>query len=150
MSLSINLPQQYGLVALSTASYFWLSFWQSVNVGKHRRRANIPYPLAYADKAQQDASKEAFQFNCAQRAHANTLETLPMIIIMTLFTGLSYPVFAASTGFAWTIARVLFTLSYTIAGPGKRNSWGGAFAHIIFAVQGVAMSWCATKMAIGW
>jgi hypothetical protein len=36
----------------------------------------------YAEKAVQDASKAALIFNCTQRAHQNTLENLPLAILM--------------------------------------------------------------------
>jgi hypothetical protein len=36
----------------------------------------------YAEKAVQDASKAALVFNCTQRAHQNTLENLPLAILM--------------------------------------------------------------------
>ncbi|KAG8931956.1 hypothetical protein FRC02_001836 [Tulasnella sp. 418] len=106
MVFSITLPDQYGYVALATASFFWLTQWQGLNVSKYRKLAKIPYPQAYADKAQQEASKEALQFNCAQRAHQNTLETLPIVMATTLFTGIKYPIFAASTALAWSFAYV--------------------------------------------
>jgi hypothetical protein len=35
-------------------------------------------PPVYAEKAEQDASHSALIFNCTQRAHQNTLESLPL------------------------------------------------------------------------
>ncbi|KAG8965467.1 hypothetical protein FRC03_000464 [Tulasnella sp. 419] len=150
MVFSITLPDQYGYVALATASFFWLTQWQGLNVSKYRKLAKIPYPQAYADKAQQEASKEALQFNCAQRAHQNTLETLPIVMATTLFTGIKYPIFAASTALAWSFARVLYTFGYSTGDPKKRNSLGGGLAHLLCIVQGLAMTWYATEMAMGW
>lgn len=79
-----------------------LSQWQSALVGGLRGKAKVQYPQgkkalqlmmtassslcrfapAYADKAQQDASKEALVFNCAQRAHSNTMERLPTMMFL--------------------------------------------------------------------
>lgn len=56
--------------------------WQSIVVGKYRKAANVPYPQAYAEKAEADASLDAKKFNCAQRAHQNTLESIPIVFAL--------------------------------------------------------------------
>ncbi|KAF7795552.1 hypothetical protein EIP86_006714 [Pleurotus ostreatoroseus] len=67
MSLSINIPKEYGYTVAAVASTFCLTFFQTVKVGRARKAAKIPYPQLYAEKAQADASKEAMVFNCTQR-----------------------------------------------------------------------------------
>jgi len=56
----------------------------------------------------------------AQRAHANFTENLTPFLGALLVSGLQYPVFAASLGAVWTVARVLFALGYTSSGPQGR------------------------------
>merc|ERR1711981_1184136 len=80
-----------------------------VKVGGARKAAKIK------------ASKEALVFNCTQRAHQNTLETLPFVLFSTLLTGLQYPRVAAGACAAYVLGRVLYTVGYTSGDPKKRN-----------------------------
>lgn len=69
--LNIIVPSGYGYVGLAATSALWLSMFQGYyQVGAARRAAKVPYPQAYAEKAEAEANKEAFKFNCVQRAHA--------------------------------------------------------------------------------
>ncbi|KAH9964221.1 hypothetical protein BC827DRAFT_1154181 [Russula dissimulans] len=114
--------------------------WQTTVVGGARKRARIPYPQgerfhagetlilwadymysAYADKTEQEASKEAMVFNCAQRAHQNTLENVPVIVLTTLIGGLHYPIPAAAGCALWSLARIIYTVCYTTGEPRKRS-----------------------------
>ncbi|KAF8173128.1 hypothetical protein K438DRAFT_1980983 [Mycena galopus ATCC 62051] len=54
----------------------FLLVWQTIVVRKHRDRAAIQYPHRMCLAA----SPAAMKFNCAQRAHQNTLETVPWYI----------------------------------------------------------------------
>ncbi|GLB38872.1 putative MAPEG family protein [Lyophyllum shimeji] len=93
-------------------------------VSRWRRRAGIKYPQLYADKAEVAASKDAMIFNCAQRAHQNTLETIPIIYVSTLVTGLKYPMFAASACGIWSLSRIAYTRGYITGDPAKRLNYG--------------------------
>ena len=57
------------------------------------------------------------EFNCAQRAHQNTLESLPFFIINLIFAVIWYHVEAASFGLVFLVARVIYTVGYIHFGP---------------------------------
>ncbi|KAG1859783.1 hypothetical protein F4604DRAFT_1150667 [Suillus subluteus] len=130
MSSSIVLPPGFGYVAAGLVSTAWVLGWQMLVVGKHRTKSGIKYPQLYAEKAEADASKEAFLFNCAQRAHQNTLEHMPIIVVTTLVTAMKYPVFAGYGCGLWALSRVLYTLGYTTGDPAKRNTRGGILGEL--------------------
>jgi len=89
-------------------------------VGKYRKRAGIKYPQMYADNADAEARPDANRFNCAQRAHQNTLENIPMVWATTLIVGLKMPILAASLCGLWSLSRVSYTLGYVSGDPQKR------------------------------
>ncbi|KIO29469.1 hypothetical protein M407DRAFT_242577 [Tulasnella calospora MUT 4182] len=148
MAINIVLPDTYGYVALAACSMVWLNWMQANVVGSKRKAAKIPYPQMYADKAQQEASKEALAFNCAQRAHGNTLEYLPTTLFTLLFTGLRYPMFAACTGAAVTAGRILYTIGYISGGPSGRYGLGGGVALVGSLALFVGSTWSAIQMVM--
>ncbi|KAI0294982.1 hypothetical protein BC826DRAFT_909579, partial [Russula brevipes] len=106
-------------IAPSLLSVAALLQWQTIAVGGARKRARIPYPQAYADKAEQEASKEAMIFNCMQRAHQNTLENVPVVVLATLVSGIRYPISAAAACGLWSFARLIYTVRYGTGDPRK-------------------------------
>jgi len=149
MPLTLVLPDNFGYVALAVAGTYWLNLWQISRVGAARGRAKVAYPQAYAEVAQATASQDAFKFNCAQRAHNNTLEHVPAVISGLVLTGLKYPILASALGATWIIGRVLYTLGYITGDPAKRNTRGGSL-HLIGAL-GLMLSstWVAVEMIRG-
>lgn len=128
--LNFHLPP--GTVAVASGILFtvWVLQWQAIVVSRHRKRAGIKYPQLYAEKSEMDKSRDALLFNCAQRAHQNTLENMPFILSTTLLTSMSYPYYAGySCGF-WAFTRVLYTLGYITGEPAKRITHGGALGEI--------------------
>ncbi|EAU92743.1 hypothetical protein CC1G_01788 [Coprinopsis cinerea okayama7 len=117
---SALVPQGFGYVGASLVSTVWLLLGQSFAVSSARKKAGIDYPQAYAEKAQEKASKEALIFNCAQRAHQNTLENLPAVYISTIVTGLRYPIPAAAACALWVVSRISYTRGYITGDPKKR------------------------------
>ncbi|KAF8435834.1 hypothetical protein L210DRAFT_3484299 [Boletus edulis BED1] len=130
MSTQILLPESYRYVAGALVSVVWLMGWQTIVVNRYRSSSGIKYPQLYAEKAEAQASREAHLFNCAQRAHQNTLEHMPAILITTLVSGVKYPVLAASACAFWAFTRVLYTIGYTSGDAAKRNSRGGFLGEI--------------------
>ncbi|CAL1694147.1 unnamed protein product [Somion occarium] len=121
----VTLPQGYQYAGAAILSTFWLHFWQMVKVSKARSLAKIPYPQLYAEKAEAEANKDAYKFNCTQRAHQNTLENLPTILGSTAIVATQWPIFAASACGLWVAARVLYTIGYSTGDPAKRNMFKG-------------------------
>lgn len=68
-------------------------------------------------------SASAKAFNCCQRAHANTLESLPYFLFALLHVGVVLPRTAATLGATWIVGRVLYTVGYSTGNPAKRQ-WG--------------------------
>ncbi|KAJ6588508.1 hypothetical protein B0H19DRAFT_1099750 [Mycena capillaripes] len=113
------LPPGASYVAGAVLSTVFLLIGQTYAVIKYRNLSGVKYPQMYADKEEMKANLNAVKFNCAQRAHQNTLENLPMLYSMTLITSLKYPVVAASALGLWSLARVGYTLGYTTGNPNQ-------------------------------
>ncbi|KAI9509532.1 hypothetical protein F5148DRAFT_746532 [Russula earlei] len=116
---TLYIPPGFAWVGASLLSLAGILQWQTMLVGGARKKAGIAYPRAYAEKAEQEASKEALVFNCAQRAHQNTLENGPVIVITTLIGGLRYPILAAAVCALWSLTRVVYTVRYSSGEPRK-------------------------------
>ncbi|KAH9995997.1 hypothetical protein BJV77DRAFT_187579 [Russula vinacea] len=118
---TIYVPTGFSWVAASLVSVATILQWQAMYVGNARKKASIPYPQAYAEKAEQESAIEAKVFNCTQRAHQNTLENAPVIVLTTLITGLHYPIAAAAGCGFWSFTRILYMLRYGTGEPKKRG-----------------------------
>ncbi|KAF9448196.1 hypothetical protein P691DRAFT_669995, partial [Macrolepiota fuliginosa MF-IS2] len=112
----------YKYVIASLIPVAWLLLGQSLVVGRFRKRAGIAYPQLYAEKAEALASKDAHRFNCAQRAHQNTLELAPVIFITTLVSGINHPRSAAGACLLWVASRIAYTRGYVTGDPSRVRS----------------------------
>ncbi|KIJ09630.1 hypothetical protein PAXINDRAFT_17283 [Paxillus involutus ATCC 200175] len=130
MSNSIVLPAGSAYVGAALVSTVWVIVGQAIVVARHRGKSGIKYPQLYAEKAEAQASRAAHLFNCAQRAHQNTLEHMPLILVTTLMTAVKYPLLAATACAFWSFTRVLYTVGYTTGDPAKRNTRGGILGEI--------------------
>ncbi|KAG2154628.1 hypothetical protein DEU56DRAFT_769474 [Suillus clintonianus] len=119
----MSLPEGYGYIPSSLMTIGWVLFWQSILVGKYRKRAGIEYPQLYAEKAEVKDSNAALRFNCVQRAHQNTLESAPLVFVSTVVAGLKYPALAAAMCVAYSFARIFYTVGYKSGQP-KRRLYG--------------------------
>ncbi|GAA5987704.1 hypothetical protein JCM5350_008076 [Sporobolomyces pararoseus] len=131
MSLLPIIPADYSLVvATGTVGVYALLTFQSMTVSKARKTAGVAYPAPYADNAEAARDVKAKRFNCAQRAHANTLENLPIALLSLFHSGLYHPRLAALGGLIWLAGRVAYTIGYSSGEPSKRQA--GVFGYIGF------------------
>ncbi|EGN95831.1 hypothetical protein SERLA73DRAFT_187059 [Serpula lacrymans var. lacrymans S7.3] len=143
---SIVLPQGFGMVGLAVLSTTWVLTWQTTLVNKYRKRSGIEYPQLYAERAQVEASQDALLFNCMQRAHANTLEVIPIIAITTLVAGVKHPYLAATGCGLWVLSRIPYTLGYTTGDPIKRTRRGGIVGPVMMGCLLVGSAYTALDL----
>nr|CAB3263824.1 microsomal glutathione S-transferase 3-like [Phallusia mammillata] len=106
------LPDHFGYVILCIAYAVVNHFYLAFQVGKARKKYNVPYPALY--------SKESNIFNCIQRAHQNTLEGHPIFFVALLLVGIVYPKFAAACGAFYITSRFFYAWGYYTGDPKKR------------------------------
>jgi glutathione S-transferase len=86
-----------------------------------RNAAGVKYPALYASEAEAAADPKKHVFNCAQRAHAVTLEMLPGTLSLFGFLGCFHPVLATGSILVWVVSRFVFTVSRARSLGGRRG-----------------------------
>eukprot|EP00164_Ancoracysta_twista_P019801 GFYU01035038.1.p1 GENE.GFYU01035038.1~~GFYU01035038.1.p1 ORF type:complete len:144 (-),score=27.83 GFYU01035038.1:14-445(-) len=113
--VTLEVTPEFGYVLLSIG-LSWLLYWyQMILVVMARKKYDVQYPTLYAP----ESNKNAKAFNCVQRAHQNTLETLGLVQVLTLVNGLFQPSLSASLFTVWCFGRVLYAVGYSMS-PGNR------------------------------
>jgi len=79
--------------------------------------------------ADAEKKKNLYLFNCAQRAHGNYVENLPIVIPALLISGLKFPLIAAVLGLVWNAGRVVYALGYTSR---EKNDGSGRLSGAFF------------------
>ncbi|KAI9428905.1 hypothetical protein H4582DRAFT_837378 [Lactarius indigo] len=120
-SVTVTLPSNFPWVVASIFSIVPVVQWQMTLVVQAREKAGIKYPQLYAEKAEQEASEDARIFNCVQRAHQNTLENVPPMVLSTLVSAIRYPTLAAVGCGIWSFARIFYTIGYSTGEPSERS-----------------------------
>ncbi|TNY19866.1 membrane-associated proteins in eicosanoid and glutathione metabolism [Rhodotorula diobovata] len=127
--LSAVLPADYPyVVAVGTVGVYSVLQYASINVSKARKAAGVKYPAPYAENAVAERDAKARIFNCAQRAHNNTLENLPIFLLALFHTGLYHPRYAAVGGAVWLAGRFAYIAGYSSGDPAKRQR--GMFQYL--------------------
>lgn len=132
--MSDYVPQDFGLVMLVLVLSWLLNAYLSLLVTRARKKYNVPYPTMYADSS----NKYAYQFNCIQRAHQNTLELLYGVQLLLVVNGLFVPRASALLGFLWVVMRFVYGWGYAHKGPKARLP--GAYASLAGLVPLVALT----------
>ena len=99
-------------MVLAAALPAFVNFWQMSRIMSLRKKHDIKYPTMVSEKHK--------DFNCAQRAHHNTLELLPFFFPALLLGGIRYPLYAGITGAVFSVGRVMYSLGYYTGNPEKR------------------------------
>ncbi|KAJ7574836.1 hypothetical protein C8J56DRAFT_1064252 [Mycena floridula] len=148
MPTTVVLPDGYVYVVASLVSTTFLLVGQTLVVSKHRKLSGVQYPQLYAETAEAAKNPAAFKFNCAQRAHQNTLESLPMVFVTTLATSIKYPIPAAALCATWVIGRVFYARQYVSGGPDQRNKYLSLLQEV--AIFGMLFSGAFTAGKLLW
>ncbi|KAK3325752.1 hypothetical protein B0H66DRAFT_137092 [Apodospora peruviana] len=144
----IAVPNEFGYVLLAASATFFVNSYHSILTSKARKASGIKYPTAYASAEVAEKDPKAFQFNCAQRAHANFTENLTPFLGELFIAGLRYPQLAASLGGVWAVARVFYAAGYTGAkGPAGRFGASVVSSLIDFVLKGTA-AYAAVKFVL--
>lgn len=119
--MAVDLPPAFGWVVLAIVAYSVLNVWMAIQVGKARKRYNVPYPKLYAIESE---NKDANMFNCVQRGHQNCLENMPVFFVVLILGGLQHPIASAIFGMLYTVARYFYFTGYSTGDPKNRLTYG--------------------------
>ncbi|KAJ1697302.1 hypothetical protein LUZ63_005814 [Rhynchospora breviuscula] len=117
MALSVQIPKEYAYVVFDLVAYAFLNTWMGIQVGKARKKYNVPYPTLYATESE---NKEAKLFNCVQRGHQNSIEYMPVFFVALLVGGLQHPLISAGLGATYIISRFFYFKLYSTGNPENR------------------------------
>lgn len=122
--------QSHAYVAIVTLLALLTCVWMGLQVGRARAKSGIAAPAMHGDPVLERTI----------RAHANTLEWLPLFLIpMWLFAIYWNDLIAAILGLVWIVGRVLYQIGY-VADPKKRELGFmvqlGAVAILLFGSLG--------------
>ncbi|EIE90138.1 hypothetical protein G6F46_006711 [Rhizopus delemar] len=132
---ALIIPSEYGYVlAVATLSVLHL-VTLTIKVGKARKAANVPYPYAYAEQSQAEKDPLKHIFNCAQRAHQNSLEIFPIYSTLLLIGGLKYPCISSAAGLVFLAGRAVYASNYS-TGKVEKRTRGGFYAAGLAALLG--------------
>ncbi len=123
--ISIDVPADYKWVLLALVGVFFANQYLVVGVMQARKKYGIKYPNLYAPPGHKN--EEAF--NCAQRAHQNTVESQALFLVELVVVGLFYPLFVATCGALYSVGRILYGYGYATKGPDGRLI-GSLISHL--------------------
>jgi len=125
--------REHGYVLLTILlSWFLHNMVFSFYVMAARKKYGVSYPTLYLS----GDDKNSQNYNCVQRAHANTLENLPSFLSLFVPAGMFYPVSASLAGLVYLFGAWRYFSGYATGDPKKRMK--GAIKYIgLFALVGM-------------
>jgi len=132
--MSDVLQKEFGYVFLGLFSTVIANFYLVGNVSKLRRKHGISYPATYASEEHIDGKKckaeDVVTFNCAQRAHANTCESIGMVRLAAVMNALAgSPKLSGALLGVYAIGRIVYGKGYVSNGPKGRLA-GSIISHL--------------------
>eukprot|EP00938_MAST-03A_sp_MAST-3A-sp1_P003452 g3452.t1 len=130
-----SFPKDYGYVCLGIGATLIANVYLSISVSKARKKFGIQYPKMYADASDIDekgkckSAADVEAFNCVQRGHQNTLETLATVQLLGLLNGVAFPRFSAACLGLYAVGRILYGRGYAKHGPKGRRT-GAILSHL--------------------
>lgn len=140
---AIVIPDAYGYVLGSISTTALVVQWMSIKVALARRECGVKYPKMMAD----GDDEKSMIFNCTQRSHQNTLETLPLALMCQALMGLKFPIVASVMGFLWVIGRIIYANGYSSGDPAKRIP-GSAISGIVYLALIIGCFVAGFKMVV--
>lgn len=124
----------YGYVFVGLFGTVVANFSLVIGVVKARKEYGIEYPTLYANESHIDGKKckdksDVEKYNCAQRAHQNTVENLSTVQVLGAVNGLLFPRFSAACLAIYAIGRIVYGYGYSSGGPKGRMA-GGILSHL--------------------
>ena len=107
------LPQDFAYVVFCIFYMIILNVYLMIKVSNARKQYNVKCPALYSDKSN--------IFNCIQRAHQNTLEQIPIFLVLLLLNGVAFPRYAAACGALFVTSRFSYAWGYFTGDPAKRQ-----------------------------
>lgn len=135
MSLTLELPAEYGYTITVAATSLLLHMYHMTLTSRARKASGIPYPNAYATAEQADKDPKAMAFNCAQRAHANYTENITPFLGSLFISSLVFPRAGAALGGIWVLGRFWYAVGYT----GSKGPKGRVQGFVMSAFSGMAL-----------
>jgi glutathione S-transferase len=125
-------------LAVAISSTFVLQ-WMGFKVMKARKAAGVPYPYLYADRVDADKDRKMYVFNCAQRAHQNTLENYSTFLLLLGIASIQHPFYAGISGTIFLLGRIAYAIGYCTGDPAKRQR--GSFGYLgLLGLIGLSIS----------
>lgn len=116
--------------SLVSVSALVLYFVLSLNVGRARRKYQVPPPQMTGDP----------NFERVMRVHQNTLEGLVIFLpVLWLFSEFISPIWGAAVGSVWIIGRILYAWGYYQA-PEKRFLGFGISSLMVLILLGGSLA----------
>ena len=152
--MSSVLPDDYGYVLAGLFATVVANATLLVGVGAARKKYGVKLPVLYAtpdmidpkSKLKDQAAVEAY--NCAQRAHQNTVENMATVQIFGVVEGLMFPKFAGGCLLTYAIGRIIYGYGYRNNGVSGRMA-GALISHLGDLPLNLGMGYCAA-VALGY
>ncbi|XP_052622297.1 uncharacterized protein LOC111911156 [Lactuca sativa] len=98
-------------------AYYFQNLYMQIQVSRARKKYNVSYPALYATKGD---TKDYKLFNCIQRGHQNSLESLTIFFVLMVLGGFKHPLIFSTLGLAHTVTRSFYFKGYSSGDPKGR------------------------------